>query len=174
MRTGMFVALGIAIHNFPEGFAVFAGSLSSIETGILLAVAIAIHNIPEGISVSAPIYFATKSKKKAFLYSFLSGIAEPIGALIGALILLPFLNDMIISLSLAFVAGIMVYISFDELLPAAREYGNEHTSALGVILGMLVMTISLILIKTAPPIKNHKTINMSSRRRSFCQKVSHR
>lgn len=145
-RLGILVAIGIALHNFPEGFAVLAGSLSSIKTGILLAIAIAIHNIPEGISVSVPIYYATKSKRQAFLFSFLSGIFEPIGAIIGILILLPFLNELLISLSLAFVAGVMVYISFDELLPAAHQYGREHTAGLGVILGMLVMVVSLVLV----------------------------
>jgi len=143
MKTGIFTTLGIAIHNFPEGFAVFAGALYSIEVGVLLAIAIAIHNIPEGISISIPIFYATRDKKKAFWYAFLSGIFESIGALIGAIFLLPFLSPKIVSLSLAFVAGIMVYISFDELLPAAHRYGKEHMVALGVILGMLVMTLTL-------------------------------
>ncbi|MEA2090334.1 MAG: zinc transporter ZupT [Thermoproteota archaeon] len=147
MRTGVLTALGIAIHNFPEGFATFAGSLYSIEVGVLLAVAIAIHNIPEGISVSIPIFYATRNKRKAFLYSFASGIFEPIGAVIGAAFLLPFMTNDLISWVLAFIAGIMIFISFDELLPAAHKYGKEHMVATGVISGMAVMTLSLIMLR---------------------------
>ncbi|MCK4980894.1 MAG: ZIP family metal transporter, partial [Candidatus Delongbacteria bacterium] len=104
-----------------------------------------IHNIPEGIAVSIPLYYATGSKKKAFLYSFLSGLAEPVGAIIGFLILMPFLNDTIFGLLFASVAGIMVFISLDELLPTAREYGEPHLSIYGLIAGMMVMAVSLIL-----------------------------
>ena len=147
MRTGVLTAVGVAIHNFPEGFATFAGSLYSIEVGILLAVAIAIHNIPEGISVSIPILYATGNKRKAFLYSFASGIFEPIGAVIGAAFLLPFMTDYLIGCVLAFVAGIMVYISFDELLPAAHQYGKEHMVAMGVISGMAVVIFSLVILR---------------------------
>jgi ZIP family zinc transporter len=147
MKTGILTALGTAIHNFPEGFATFVGSLYSIEVGILLAIAIAIHNIPEGISVYIPIFYATGNKRKAFLYSFASGIFEPIGAVIGAAFLLPFMTDYLIYCVLAFIAGIMVYISFDELLPAAHRYGKEHTVAIGVISGMAVMTLSLIMLR---------------------------
>lgn len=147
MKMGVFTALGIAIHNFPEGFVVFAGSLYSIKMGILLAVAVAIHNIPEGISVSIPIFYATSDKRKALFYSFLSGISEPVGALIAASILLPFLSPNLISFALAFAAGIMVYISLDELLPAAHEYGEEHVAMSGVILGMLIMATTLIMLR---------------------------
>ncbi len=147
MRTGILTALGIAIHNFPEGFATFAGCLYSIEVGVLLAVAIAIHNIPEGMAVSIPIFYATGSKRKAFLYSFASGMFEPIGAVIGAAFLLPFMTDYLIGYVLAFVAGIMVYISFDELLPAAHRYGKEHMVAIGIISGMAVMILSLIMFR---------------------------
>jgi ZIP family zinc transporter len=146
MRTGILTTLGIAIHNFPEGFATFAGSLYSIEVGVLLAVAIAIHNIPEGMSVSIPIFYATGDRRKAFLYSFASGIFEPIGAVIGAAFLLPFMTNYLIGCVLAFVAGIMVYISFDELLPAAHEYGEEHIVTIGFISGMAVMILSLIML----------------------------
>lgn len=147
MRTGILTALGIAIHNFPEGFATFACALYSIDVGILLAIAIALHNIPEGISVYIPIFYATGNKRKAFLYSFASGIFEPIGAVIGGAFLLPFMTDYLIYCVLAFIAGIMVYISFDELLPAAHRYGKEHTVAIGVISGMAVMTLSLIMLR---------------------------
>ena len=107
--------------------------------------AIAIHNIPEGISVSVPIYYATGSKKKAFYYSFLSGVAEPIGALIGYFILLNFFSDFVFGILFAGVAGIMVFISLDELLPSAQKYGENHLSIYGLIAGMAVMALSLLL-----------------------------
>jgi ZIP family zinc transporter len=142
---GMVSAMAIGIHNFPEGLATFTAALREPALGIAIAVAIAIHNIPEGIAVSVPVYYATGNKKKAFRLSFLSGLAEPIGALVGYLILMPFLNDVIFGILFAAVAGIMVFISIDELLPAAREYGEAHLSIYGVITGMIVMAISLLL-----------------------------
>ena len=145
MRMGTFTALAIAIHNFPEGLATFTAALTEPSLGIAIAVAIAIHNIPEGIAVSVPIYYATNSKKKAFTLSFLSGLAEPVGALIGYLLLMPFLNNVVFGILFAGVAGIMVFISLDELLPAAQKYGEHHLSIYGLIAGMLVMAISLIL-----------------------------
>ncbi len=145
LRMGMFTALAIAIHNFPEGLATFAAALSDPALGISIAVAIAIHNIPEGISVSVPIYYATGSKKKAFYYSFLSGVAEPIGALIGYFILLNFFSELVFGILFAGVAGIMVFISLDELLPSAQKYGEHHLSIYGLILGMAVMALSLLL-----------------------------
>ena len=145
MKMGMFTALAIAIHNFPEGLATFTAALTDPGLGIAIAVAIAIHNIPEGIAVSVPIYFATGNKKKAFWYSFLSGLAEPVGALIGYLILMPFLSPTIFGILFAGVAGIMVFISIDELLPAAREYGEHHLSIYGLVLGMMVMAVSLLM-----------------------------
>jgi ZIP family zinc transporter len=145
MRTGIFTALAIAIHNFPEGLVTFLGALVDPVFGISIAVAVAIHNIPEGMSVSVPIFYATGNRKKAFIYSFLSGLAEPIGALAGYFILRPFLNDLVIGVLFSAVAGIMVYISLDELLPTAREYGKGHTAILGLVLGMGVMALSLLL-----------------------------
>jgi ZIP family zinc transporter len=144
-RMGLFTALAIAIHNFPEGFATFMSALKDTKLGIAIAVALAIHNIPEGIAVSIPIFYATGSRKKAFVYSFLSGLAEPVGALVGYLILLSFLNDIVFGIVFASVAGIMVFISLDELLPAAREYGQYHLAAYGLVAGMLVMALSLLL-----------------------------
>jgi len=146
MRTGLFTALAIAIHNFPEGLATFGTALGDIRLGVLIAIAIAIHNIPEGISVSMPIFFATNNRKKAFTYSFLSGLAEPIGAIIGFIILMPFLTAGLLSSMLAFVAGIMVYISVDELLPMAHNYGHGHVVMIGFVMGMGVMALSLILL----------------------------
>ncbi len=146
MRSGLFTALAIGIHNFPEGLATFGAALSDVKLGVLIAFAIAIHNIPEGISVSVPIFYATGDKKKAFTYSFLSGIAEPIGAVIGFLILQPFLSDGVIVALMAFVAGIMVYISLDELLPMAHQYGHSHMVIIGIILGMFIMALSLLML----------------------------
>ena len=144
-RMGIFTALAIAIHNFPEGLATFISGLQDPSIAIPIVVAIAIHNIPEGIAVSVPIYYGTGSKKKAFIYSFLSGLSEPIGALIGWLVLMPIMNDVVFGIIFAGVAGIMVFISFDELLPAAREYGEHHLSIYGLIAGMIVMAISLAM-----------------------------
>jgi ZIP family zinc transporter len=144
-RTGIFTAVAIAIHNFPEGLATFASALIDPSLGLAIAAAVAIHNIPEGIAVSVPIFYATGDRKKAFLYSFLSGLAEPAGALAGYLLLLPFLSPAVFGLLFAAVAGIMVFISFDELLPAAEEYGEHHLSLYGLICGMAVMALSLLL-----------------------------
>ena len=145
-RVGIFTALAIAIHNFPEGLATFISALKDVKLGVAIAIAIAIHNIPEGIAVSIPIFYATGSRKKAFFYSFLSGLAEPIGAIIGYAIIFPFLNEMIFGLLFAFVAGVMVFISLDELLPVAREYGQHHLATYGLVAGMLVMALSLLLL----------------------------
>ncbi len=145
MRMGMFTALAIAIHNFPEGLATFTAALTDPTLGIAIAVAIAIHNIPEGIAVSVPVYYATGSKRKAFWLSFFSGLAEPVGALVGYLILMPFLSPLVFGILFASVAGIMVFISLDELLPAAEEYGEHHLSIYGMIAGMAVMALSLLL-----------------------------
>jgi len=145
MRMGMFSALAIGIHNFPEGLATFMGAMTDPALGISIAVAIAIHNIPEGIAVSAPIYYATKSRKKAFWLSLLSGLAEPVGALLGYFLLRSVFNDATFGLIFAGVAGIMVYISLDELLPTAEEYGEHHIAIGGLIAGMAVMAVSLLL-----------------------------
>lgn len=145
MRMGLFTALAIAVHNFPEGLATFVSALQEPSIAIPIVAAIAIHNVPEGIAVSVPIYQATGSRKKAFFYSFISGLAEPVGAIIGWLILMPVMNDIVFGVIFAGVAGIMVFISVDELLPAAREYGEHHISIYGLIAGMMVMAISLLL-----------------------------
>ena len=146
-RTGIFTAIAIAIHNFPEGFATFVSALENPTIGITIAFAIAIHNIPEGMAVSLPIYHATGEKKKAFWYATISGLAEPLGAIFGFLFLLPFMGESTLGIIFGIVAGIMVYISFDELLPASRVYGNAHTTIVGISLGMFVMAISLVLFK---------------------------
>ncbi|MCR9011371.1 MULTISPECIES: zinc transporter ZupT [Porphyromonadaceae] len=146
MRMGLMTALAIGIHNFPEGIATFTAAVESPTLGIAIAVAIAIHNIPEGIAVSVPIYHATGDRKKAFRYSLLSGLAEPTGALLAYLVLMPFMSPVLMGCIFAAVAGIMVFISIDELLPAAREYGEHHISIYGLISGMGIMALSLILL----------------------------
>ncbi len=145
MRMGLFTALAIGIHNFPEGLATFASTIKDPGLGVAIAIAIAIHNIPEGIAVSIPVYFATGDKKKAFRLSFLSGLSEPVGAVIGYVLLRSFFNDVVFGVLFAGVAGIMVFISLDELLPTAREYGEPHLSIYGLIAGMMVMAVSLLL-----------------------------
>jgi zinc transporter, ZIP family len=147
MRAGILTAIGIAIHNFPEGLVTFSSGLSGDRAfGILVAVAIAIHNIPEGISVSIPIMQATGSRKRAFIYSFSAGLAEPVGALIGYAILFNFLTPTLIYTLMAFAAGIMVYISLDEILPTAHMFGEEHLVIIGATAGMIVMAASIFLI----------------------------
>ncbi|MCC5892638.1 zinc transporter ZupT [Exiguobacterium sp.] len=145
-KMGLFMALAITIHNFPEGLATFISALNDPAVGLAIAIAIALHNIPEGIAVSVPIYYATGSRKKALKYSFLSGLAEPAGAIVGFLILMPFLSDTVFGLLFAAVGGIMVFISLDELLPAAREYGRAHHAVYGMVAGMMVMAASLVLL----------------------------
>ncbi len=145
LRMGMFSALAIAIHNFPEGLATFSAALKEPSLGIGIAVAIAIHNIPEGIAVSIPIYYSTGSRKKAFVYSFLSGLSEPVGALVGFILLKAFFNDIVFGLLFAGVAGIMVFISLDELLPTAHKYGEHHLAIYGLVGGMAVMALSLLM-----------------------------
>jgi zinc transporter, ZIP family len=146
LRMGVFVALAIAIHNFPEGLATFLLVLDDPQIGIALAVAVAMHNIPEGIAVSVPVYYATKSKIKAFRLSFLSGLAEPAGAVIGYLILAPFLNDFVLGIIFAMVAGVMVFLAIDTLLPTARNSARGHLTVYGLIGGMAVMAGSLVLL----------------------------
>jgi len=145
MRTGVVTALVIGIHNFPEGMATFMAAMDTPTLGVAIAVAIAIHNIPEGIAVSIPIYYATGSRRKAFFLSLSSGLAEPVGAMLAYLVLMPFLSTAVMGCIFAAVAGIMVFISLDELLPAAEAYGRHHLSIYGVVTGMAVMAASLLL-----------------------------
>lgn len=145
MRMGLMTALAIGIHNFPEGIATFTAAVKDPHLGLAIAVAIAIHNIPEGIAVAVPIYYATCDMKKAFKWSFLSGLSEPLGAVIGFLFLMPILTETVFGSLMAAIAGIMIYISFDELLPTAREYGEHHLSIYGLVGGMLVMAVSVVL-----------------------------
>ncbi len=145
MRMGTFTAIAIGIHNLPEGLATFISAMQEPEVAIPIVVAIAMHNIPEGIAVSVPVYYATGSKKKAFLYSVGSGLSEPMGALLGWVILMPIMSDLVYGVIFAGVAGIMVFISLEELLPTAMEYGERHLVMYGVVGGMIVMAMSLLL-----------------------------
>ena len=154
MRMGLFTAMAIGIHNFPEGLATFLAALQDPSLGVAIAIAIALHNIPEGISVSVPIYYATGNRKKAFFYSVMSGLAEPVGAVVAYLLLLLFFGGdtgaipaQVMGILFGGVAGIMVYISLDELLPTSRAYGKGHDSLFGLMGGMLVMALSLLLMK---------------------------
>lgn len=146
LRTGMVTAIVLAIHNFPEGMVTFMSALTDLSLALPIAIAIALHNIPEGISVAIPIYHATGNKRKAFFLSLASGLAEPIGGLLGFLLLRPFLTPTVMGCCFAMIAGIMVYISFDELLPAAERFGHHHTALYGLIGGMAFMALSLLLL----------------------------
>jgi ZIP family zinc transporter len=145
-RAGILTAIAIAIHNFPEGMATFFVTTQNVTLGVSVAVAIALHNIPEGIAVALPIYHATGKKRLAIGYSFLSGISEPIGALIGLFILQYFLPMAAVGFLFAAVAGIMIYISFDTLLPLSRDYGDGHYSVFGIMFGIFFIWASLLLI----------------------------
>lgn len=145
-RMGVFAALAIAVHNFPEGIATFFAALHDPALGVAIAAAVALHNIPEGIAVAVPIFYATGSRKKAFWLSLSSGLAEPVGAVLGYLLLRPFFSDTVFGLIFAGVAGIMIFISIDELFPAAREYGHGHTPIYALIAGMMIMALSLLLL----------------------------
>lgn len=145
-RTGTMLAIAIGIHNFPEGMATFISALDGLDVALPIVIAIAIHNIPEGIAVSVPIYQATGDRRKAFRYSLLTGLAEPVGAVAGMALLLPFWSPLVNAICLATVAGIMVYISFDELLPGSERYGHHHLALAGVIAGMALMGLTLIVL----------------------------
>ena len=145
-RAGFMTAIAICIHNFPEGMATFLTTTQDVALGISVAFAIAIHNIPEGIAVALPIYHVTGKKRYAMLYAAMSGITEPIGALVGMFIFGLFIPQIMVGFLMAAVAGIMTYIAFDTLLPLAKEYGNWHLSIVGIISGILFIWLSLILI----------------------------
>ncbi|MCD8497546.1 MAG: zinc transporter ZupT [Alphaproteobacteria bacterium] len=146
-RVGLMAALAITAHNFPEGLATFFAMLDSPELGLPLAVAIALHNIPEGISIAVPVYVATNNKGLAIGASFLSGLAEPVGAAIGYGLLAPFLSDAVFGAVFGIIAGVMVFLALDELLPAAKRYAQGHETVYGLISGMAILAVSLILFR---------------------------
>lgn len=145
-RAGVLTAIAVAVHNFPEGMATFVSALREPQLAMPIVAAIAIHNIPEGIAVAAPIYYATGKKGKAFMMSLLSGVAEPLGAMLAFALLMPYLSDALYGILYAVVSGIMVFISFDELLPGAEQYRKHHVAIMGVMSGMAVMALSLVLL----------------------------
>jgi len=147
LRTGLMIALGIGIHNLPEGMATFAGALKSRGLGLAIASAIALHNIPEGLAVAVPVFCATGSWRKAVSWSSLSGAAELVGALLAAAVLAPFLTPTFLNYVLAAVGGLMVFISFDELIPGSYAYGHEHHSVAGIVGGMALMAASIWLLR---------------------------
>ncbi len=146
-RIGLMAAVAITAHNFPEGLATFFATLENPQVGLALATAIAIHNIPEGISIAVPIYVATNSRTYALLACFLSGLAEPVGAAIGYVVLAPYLSDAVFGAVFGLIAGIMVFLALDELLPAAKKYARGHETVYGLVLGMAVLAASLVLFK---------------------------
>jgi ZIP family zinc transporter len=146
LKIGLFVALGIGIHNFPEGMVTLAGALHDPSVGLAIAIAVAIHNIPEGLAVALPILASTGSRRKAFAWAALSGLAEPVGAGMSAAVLLPILSDAVVGYALAAVAGIMVFVALDELIPISREYHRGHWAIVGIVAGMAIMGLSLGLL----------------------------
>lgn len=144
-QTGLFTALALILHNFPEGLATFFSALDSVTLGFSIALAVAIHNIPEGIAVALPIYHSTGSRQKAFWASAASGMAEPVGAVVGYFILHLVLQEAVLGILFAVVAGIMVYLALDELLPTAHDYGHGHQVIGGVLSGMALMAVVLLV-----------------------------
>jgi zinc transporter, ZIP family len=146
-RVGLLTAVAITAHNFPEGLATFFATLDNPAVGMPLAFAIAIHNIPEGIAIAVPVYYATNNKLYAFIACLLSGLAEPIGALLGYAVLRPYLSDAVFGAVFGIIAGVMVFLALDELLPAAKRYAKGHETVYGLVSGMAVLAISLVLFK---------------------------
>lgn len=144
-KLGLMSAIAIAIHNLPEGLAIFTAGLKDISVAVPIAAAVILHNIPLSIAISVPIYYSTGSKRKAFLYSLLVGLCQPFGAIIGYLILSSFFNDLVFGILFSIVAGIMIFVSLDELLPSSQKYEDHHISVYGAIAGMIVMALSISL-----------------------------
>lgn len=144
-RVGLLTAAAITAHNFPEGLATFFATLADPTLGLPLAFAIAIHNIPEGIAIAVPVYYATNSRRYAFLACLFSGLAEPIGAVVGYLLLGPFLSEALFGAIFGIIAGVMVFLALDELLPAAKRYAKGHETVYGLVSGMAALALSLVL-----------------------------
>ena len=144
-RVGVLSMLALMLHNFPEGIATFMTAYNDLNMGISLGIAIMLHNIPEGISISVPIYYSTGSKTKGLLYTFISGLAEPLGAVMTYILFKRFINDITISIVLVFVAGIMITLAIEEMLPEANKYKKTQYSIIGLILGVVLVIINLLL-----------------------------
>ncbi len=136
-KVGMLMAIGMTLHNVPEGIAIGAGYLQSRDLGLLLAIAIALHNIPEGMAIALPIRESGVSRWTAFKLALFSGMVEPVGAFLAGL-LLEFFRGFV-PFVLAFAGGVMVFLTLDELIPAMRERGHEHFTSLGIITGCVSM-----------------------------------
>lgn len=145
-KAGITTAIVVAVHNFPEGLATFFTTTQNMTLGLGIVFAIAIHNIPEGIAISIPVYQATHSKRKAFWYSFLSGMAEPVGGVIGFILIQTLFPNICLGILFALVAGIMTYISIDTLLPMSKSYDTGHYSISGVVLGLIIMGMTMIFL----------------------------
>lgn len=146
-KLGIFAMLAIILHNVPEGIATFLSASTNLTLGIAITLAIALHNIPEGITISVPIYESTGSKKKAFIYTLISGMAEPLGAILAFLFLKPVVTDNLMGIILALTAGIMLYISVNKLLVEAFKYKEKSASVIAFIIGLVFMLISHILLQ---------------------------
>lgn len=144
-RVGMVSMLAIGLHNFPEGIATFMAGYEDAALGVSIAVAIALHNIPEGISVAMPVYYATGSRAKAFKFALLSGVAEPLGALLAFLVLRPFITPLLMGCLFAIVAGIMLYISIEELIPSSRQYGYTRLALVATFAGICLMPLTHVI-----------------------------
>lgn len=144
-RVGLLSMIALMLHNFPEGIATFMASYNDLSAGISLGIAIMLHNIPEGISISVPIYYATGSKKRGVIYSLISGLAEPLGAILAFIVLKNYINDITIALVLVIVAGIMITISINEMLPEVNSYNKKNISILGMIIGVILVIVNLLL-----------------------------
>ncbi|MDO5635080.1 MAG: zinc transporter ZupT [Micrococcus sp.] len=146
MRLGLVTALGMSLHNLPEGFATFAATLNDPSVGVALAIAMAIHNVPEGLAVAVPIRQATNSRRRALFWASVTGVAEPVGALVGYFLLAPIMSDTLLGFLFAAVAGLMVVISLDKLLPTARESAGGRVTLAGLVIGMVIMMVSLDML----------------------------
>jgi ZIP family zinc transporter len=145
LRAGMLMAIGITLHNLPEGLIVTAGYAYVPRLGLIIAIAIMLHNIPEGVATAIPLIAAGMKPSKIAFLTFLSGLAEPFAALIGVFVF-SLLNRSIIGYSLAFAAGVMTYITADELIPVAHEYGYKHTVSAALLLGIIfALLVDVIL-----------------------------
>lgn len=145
-RSSLFIAISITLHNFPEGMITLTTSLIDLKLGVTSAIAVALHNIPEGIAVAVPIYKLTGNYKKAVFFSFLSGMAEPLGAIIGLVFLNNFMNDIVLGSILCGVAGVMIYVSLIQIIPMARAMAKPSVVLSAALFGSAVMAGSIIFI----------------------------
>ncbi|WP_343711497.1 zinc transporter ZupT [Kosakonia radicincitans] len=146
-RTAILLTMGISLHNFPEGIATYVTASNDLELGLGIAFAVALHNIPEGLAVAGPVYAATGSKRSAVFWAGISGLAEILGGVLAWLILGSLLSPVVMAAIMATVAGIMVALSVDELMPLAKEIDPNNNPSYGVLCGMSVMGLSLVALQ---------------------------